>query len=528
LKSYSEPAAVQLLEQGFESVRRRPMVTLAAYQIGTMPFLAGLLMFGFEMTNGVFAAENLLPSSFLIVLLWVWMIFWQAVYCNDLRSALSNEQDPGWTAKRVWNVVLIQTAAQSIKLIALPAALLVGLPLAWTFAFFQNITIFAGAPTAEIGSTWQRAREAATIWQKQNWTLLGIAAILALAVFINIAVAAFVVSQLARTFLGITTPTLDQPDAFFNSTLLAFAVAVTYACVDPVVKAAHVARSFAAESVRTGADIRVSLQRIITSAVPVVLAVMFCMPVFAQQSRVDPAALDGAIERVLREPEYSWRMERRLAPRAGNSLLDRAADSIASGFRKAGRALGKAIEWLLDLFIDREIEMPGGGVRATTGRRVRNILILLSVLLGAVVIAVAWRLRRTGPTAHVTARTVPAIASVDLTAENVDAAQFEQDEWLKLSDELLARGEPRLALRAIFLGALARLQREGLVTLQPFKTNLDYDRELTRRARAHPEVRPAYRTLLNAFERCWYGMAAPEIDTIQRMRALLKELTVSA
>jgi hypothetical protein len=72
------------------------------------------------------------------------------------------------------------------------------------------------------------------------------------------------------------------------------------------------------------------------------------------------------------------------------------------------------------------------------------------------------------------------------------------------------------------------LQREGLVTLQPFKTNLDYDRELTRRARAHPEVRPAYRTLLNAFERCWYGMAAPEIDTIQRMRALLKELTVSA
>ena len=82
--------------------------------------------------------------------------------------------------------------------------------------------------------------------------------------------------------------------------------------------------------------------------------------------------------------------------------------------------------------------------------------------------------------------------------------------------------------RAVFFSALARLQRDNLIMLARFKTNLDYDRELGRRTRHLPHVRPAFRWLVQTFERCWYGVTAPDETTVARARALLSEMDAHA
>ena len=523
MRTAGEPTALELLETAFQMLRTQPLSMTAPHLIGSAPFLAALLAFLFEMSSGLFAAERLLPWSFGLTLLWVWMNFWQAVYCRRLLSKLANDPALRWNPSVILRSALLQIALQGFKLVLAPAALMLVLPFAWMVAFFQSVATYASAPDASLSNVWARSREAASAWQRQSWMLLFLLALLTLVVFINIAVGTFVTAQLAPSFLGITSLVFGAPSAFLNTTMMGFVAAATYACVDPVAKAAYVARSFAFESVRTGADIHVALKRIAQTAA---IALILCAgPTFAQQA-VDARELDRAVDRVLRQPEYSWRMPRQMPPTT-NSMLDRAADTIAAGFKKAIAAVERAIEWLLDLFIDREIEIPGGGVRASAGRRVRIAMLVVSTLLVVVLLAVGWRLRRKTSAIQITARPV-AVAAINLNDDNVAASQLDQDEWLRLSEELLAKGESRLALRAVFLSALSRLQRDGLITLERFKTNLDYDRELARRARAFPQVRPAFRRLLQIFEPRWYGNVAADATMVTEMRSLLTELKAHA
>jgi hypothetical protein len=527
VRAPGEATALDLIETAFDLLRAQPLLTVAPHLIGSAPFLAGMLAFLFEMSTGVFAVERLLPWSFALTLLWIWMTFWHTVYCRRLVSKFAHEPSVQWNSSRLFRSAIIQTAVQGFKPIVVPAAFLIGLPLAWTFAFFQSAAIYASATDASLSTTWTRSREAASVWQKQSWILLCILILLAAVVFINIAIGAFVAAQLARSLLGVTALVFGTPSAFFNTTLLSFVAAATYICVDPVLKAAYVARSFAFESTRTGADIRITLQRLAQIAA-IAIACVVCAPASAQPHPVRVDELDRAIDGALRQPEYSWRMPRETARHSVNSPLDRAADAIAAGFRKAGEAIGSAIEWLLDLFIDREIDMPGGGVRASAGRRVRIAMLVVCALLAVVLLIVGWRLRRKTPSVRATPQTASAVVSIDLKNENVSAAQLEHDEWLRLAHELLAKGETRLAARAVFLSALSRLQRDGLITVERFKTNLDYDRELGRRARAFPQVRPAFQRLLGAFEPCWYGNVAADPVVLTEMQSLLNELKAHA
>jgi hypothetical protein len=509
---------LELFEQAFELFRAGPLAKLAPHWIGTAPFLAALLIFLFEMSRGVFALERLLPMSFLLTILWVWMHVWQAVYCARLYATISSVQDARWDRGRIWSVVSIQMATQGMRLVAIPAALVIALPFAWTFSLFQNVTCFAGASRTDLPSAWRRAREAAGAWQRQCWMLIAITALLSITVFINVAVASYLSNQLVRSLLGITTPTANQPSAFLNSTFLMFVAAATYLLVDPILKAVYVVRCFAVESIRTGADLRVSLARIAQST-----TVLLLMTASVPAQAVTREELDHAIDQVLREPEYRWRMSREPKPRADDSLLDRTADSMALGLRNAGRALGRFIDWLLDRLTGVDIDWPRGGAEVA-GRRARTGLLILSAVLGAILIFLAWRLRSKATVKVVPARKLSAAQVVDLTDENISAAQFAEDEWLRLADEFLAKGETRLALRAVFLGALARLETDGFITLQRFKTNLDYDHELARRTRALPEVRRIFRILLHVFERCWYGVVVPDEATVRDMRSLLTRL----
>lgn len=89
--------------------------------------------------------------------------------------------------------------------------------------------------------------------------------------------------------------------------------------------------------------------------------------------------------------------------------------------------------------------------------------------------------------------------------DNVQAAQLPSDGWLRLAREQAALGEWRLALRALYLAHLARLGAEGLLTLRRHKTNLDYERELRRRALQRAGLPEWFSARRREFEAAWYG-----------------------
>lgn len=76
---------------------------------------------------------------------------------------------------------------------------------------------------------------------------------------------------------------------------------------------------------------------------------------------------------------------------------------------------------------------------------------------------------------------------------------------MRLGQDLLQRGELRLAFGAFYLASLAHLAERQLITLAKFKSNLNYQRELQRRAHALAMITELFARNVAAFERSWYG-----------------------
>ena len=98
---------------------------------------------------------------------------------------------------------------------------------------------------------------------------------------------------------------------------------------------------------------------------------------------------------------------------------------------------------------------------------------------------------------------------------------------MKLADEWLAKGDCRMALRALYLAGLKYLGERGLVSIQRWKSGLDYRRELERRARSNPQVAPAFAVNLGAFERGWYGRHPVDRGMVESFAERLNEIRSS-
>jgi hypothetical protein len=90
----------------------------------------------------------------------------------------------------------------------------------------------------------------------------------------------------------------------------------------------------------------------------------------------------------------------------------------------------------------------------------------------------------------------------------------------------MARGELRLALRALYLASLSYLALRGLLTVQAARTNRQYEIELRRKTRDRIEVAQSFSENARVFERVWYGdheVTAPIVENfrenLQRMKA---------
>ena len=528
---HEEKSSIELIEEAFCLLRHAPGQALAFYFLGTMPFLLLLLYFWSDMARSPFAEGNLMPGVLALTATFIMMKTGHALFAQRLLAHLCGEAPPRLATRQLLRTATLQTIVQPIGLFLLPPSLALMVPFAWAYGFFANATLFSAAGPEKIPDlrtllrkSWQQAR----LWPAQAHTTTILFKLFAMFVGLNLLTAVLGLPFLVKIFFGIESVFTRAPWSALNSTMLMALAALTCLSIDPLLKATFILRCFYGESLQTGQDLKAELRLLRDSARPVVataLIALLCLAPLAvsgadeavsgapEKTRivagVSSPDLDKSIEQTIRQREYTWRAPRDSAVKTqdtgenSDGFFSRTLKGIQTMMKDIGRFMRSLGDWL-----DKLSRTSSGTSRPGSfdfAAAMRPLLFVLLVVLAGVIgwfIFRAWQKR--DRTEEVVAEALPAVP--DVADENVGADQLPEDGWSRLARELLERGELRLALRAFYLASLASLADRNLITLAKFKSNLEYQRELDRRAHALPVVTGAFGENLSVFERVWYGL----------------------
>lgn len=242
---------------------------------------------------------------------------------------------------------------------------------------------------------------------------------------------------------------------------------------------------------------------------------------------VSVSELDTAIDDVITQPEYAWRMPREKDPATAETgfwaaFFDHITEWAKGVLRPVWRPVKKLLKrlwkvmkkvgrWLREL-LERD-RRPG---KSRTGWQNWVRVLLFAVLAGAlsflaILLLRIWRgrIKRTTRTSALVRPT-----RSDILEEKVAADELPMDEWMAIAREFLDNGELRLAVRAMFLGCLVFLANREKLTIARHKSNREYIRELDRKAHDAPDVLLAFAENVKILERLWYGMHRATQDMI--------------
>jgi hypothetical protein len=518
-----------LVEEAAHLFRAASPRTLATYYVGTIPFLLGFLYFLVDMSRSPFAGQHVVEASLGLAALFFWMKLCQASFAAKVRAQLALKPEPQWGLSGGLRVLLPQIVIHSTGLFILPLALILVLPLAWVYAFYQSATVLAEPESAEVGKLVKRAGKQTALWVFENHTALGIAFLFALCVLLNWTLVAVMIPSLIKTLLGIETAFSRSPMAMVNTTFVGIILGLTYLCVDPILKTVYVLRCFYGESLQSGEDLKADLRqfgsapRRIAGVLVLSIGLAFCAPLHAAQippaagirisEEVSPARLDRQIDEVIRQTKYTWRLPRKAVAEAEKGMITRFFERILrmlrDGLNAAADLIGRLMRWIFGG--GSGLALPGFGWMTSSGL----LFVLLAALTCLLVIFLLRSRRRKAAIKPVVATT--AIESVpDLTDETIRADQLPEDGWTRLARQLLENGEYRLAMRAYYLASLAHLAQRNLLGIAHFKSNRDYENELRRRGHSIPGLAPLFGENLVLLERTWYGLHAADRELVLR------------
>ena len=505
-------SGLDLLEQSFGLLRRLPASAWIVYFLGTGSFSLGWLFFWEEMTQSGMAADRVGVESLLLAGLLLFMFGAQASFSLALRHLL----EPGEPVDRM-RLFLLQCLVQPTKIAVLPAAALALLPLAPVAAFYQH---FSALRARDVGN-WRTAfRQAVRLSQRsarQTWVALALFALFGVLVWVNLFVFLAFLPELSRMLLGIESNfTRAGTNLIFSTTFFRMSLAVTYCLLEPLWRASQVLCSFEGESITTGADLRRALRQSIA-----VLALLFALPpALSAGETLPPPQLDQSIRQTLQQPEFSWRSPRAAQKPQVPGWLEALQNGTRTVFRAINRGVRGLIEWLESL-ANRAVVPGGGGTAPARSLRTSSYVVIafcLMLILGLVIRH--WR-TKPAPLAEAEAITP---ATVELTDETLLPTDRPEDEWTILGRELMSKGETRLALRALYLGCLAHLAQQHWILVHRGKSNLDYLRELRRRAKGMADLESHFTENLRLYERSWYGEHPATAETLSQFLANLERI----
>jgi hypothetical protein len=509
--------AIEILEESVNLLREAPAAAIAAYLTGAIPFALALLFFFTEMTRSPFASERLAVESLAVAALLIWKHVWQAIFMARLHGQLSSRPATG----SVLRLAAMQCAIQPLRLIAVPLSLLLTVPFASVVAFFRNFSLFAALGEENPAAA---ARRQASLWSRQNWGVLGVMTIAALLLFLNILLLLVLLPGLGRSFLGIEGDLARLGSGFFNATTAAVAACVTWLAIDALLSAVYVLRCFYGASVVTGEDLTAALRRAMGVAAMGLFLICAAPGVVRAQTpppSIDVERLDRSIDQTIHRREFTWR--------SPPSPSEKPQGRWVSWVQKVAGWMKRGFDWLLDRIADwlRSPNEREGGASTSSPRKLIEIWTAVVVALLIAAVFVYFFRRRN---AAVVAVKAPASAApaTNLADESLTADRLPESSWLKLAEESMAKGEYRLALRALYLAALNHMSHREFISIRRWKTGLDYRRELERRARTmpsvSPELTPVFARVIAMFERGWYGRHTVERTDVDALMGDLEEM----
>ena len=538
-RSITQKPALDMIDEAVALLRRCPLWMLGLYYLGTVPFILMFLYFWADMSTGAYAQEHLSAASLGVALSFLWCKFWQALFGANLLAAASHRPQPAWTWRGTLRAAAAQAAIQPTALFVLPIAAVVTIPLAAACAFYQNASILAldGAGAPQAGAA--LAREATTHanrWQGQNWAGLGILLFFWLTVFFNVMIVFFVLPSLLKTLLGVETMFSRSMFSLFNTTVYAMAGGITHLCVDPLLKAFYTIRCFHGRALSTGEDLQIDIRGAsatrlpaMAASLPVIAALLLCCAGIARGADAPPPpaqadTLNQSITEVLNRPEFAWRAPRVAAPEKDSSAIDAFIDGAMQTIKRWLRPFKKwgeeFAEWLARWLMKRQFDQPSpagpGGWEGSLKIFAWGFCIVAACALGVM----GWKLwQRRTPPLEVAAQPPP--PAPDLASDDVTADQLPEEAWLGLARQMVEQGDYRLALRALYLAALAHLGERQIISIARHKSNRDYQREMRRRRPAQEELHTTFAGAVRDFERAWYGMHEVTPDGLAASRAHL-------
>ena len=351
----------------------------------------------------------------------------------------------------------------------------------------------------------------------------------------GIAGTAFLLPWALEHLFGIETSLSHGYKTMLTSTsFVAVVYFLVYLLLDPLMKIATITRRFQYNSLSNGEDILLALKEFSRRARKGAGMIIFFMAIslafllpskltaesdtgrgtLAEKGLVPGAAgqreqLDAALDETLRHPRYTWRMPRQLKKKDVSDDLPewyKPIDKFMKQMQEKLKEFQEAFQdWLDELFNDRK------DTDSSKFSWLMNIglaegifyLLLCAVLLTVLIMLLKWL--RTRQQLMTVTRKEAVKVQVDVLDHGLSPDALPPDEWLALASSLVSQGDYRSAMRALFLGVLAKLGESGFVTLRAYKSNYDYRRELDIRARDRMEIITLFKWLCRLMECTWYG-----------------------
>jgi len=580
-KLHQSKGAIDIIEEAVHLIRTSAPAILGHYYIGSLPFILGLLYFWTDMVRSAFADRHCAEASLGLALLFIWMKSWQTVFIRRLMAThIRGIPASGWSLRRILRLVVVQTVIQPWSMIVLPIALLIILPFPWIYAFFQNVMVFGGGEDSNISTILKRSWQQAKLWPKQNYILiwllspwlLVVAAILVLVLipffsaaipgatsmfFIvifflflmplnplgiiisaNVGVTILSIPQLLKIFFGVETVFTLSSAHIINTTFFAVVCGITYLCLDPIIKTAYALRCFYGEALHTGEDLRVELRnlmmsgKVVLSVLVMVIGIFVAIPLSAEETTAKK--LDDSIGRVMNKVEYTWRMPREkpaeedAVEKEYPAFLTRIFDMLERWGKTIRHWISEAGDWIEKFMPRQSPTSPETGSDTGWIPRVQVLIFILLAVITCILAVLLWRVWRRRRKQDIEIAVEAVAPTPDITDENVDAGELPEDGWLALAKELMEKGQLRLSLRALYLASLAHLAQHEFLTIAKFKSDRDYERELSRRAHAIPHLLSAFTENVGLFESAWYGMHEVTQGAIKHFAANYKKIKAHA
>ena len=528
-KKRSEHPLLHTVEEATQLLRRCDAGTWAWWLAGSAPFAIGLLHFISDMSRAATAAERLPGAALQLALLYWWMKIAHAVFSDRLLRQLRGDTDPApLTLRAKLRFITSQGLIHCTAPWVLPLSIAAMLPFGWVYAGYHNASVLALSIFRKGGRTRDLIRTAlvqSNYRQGQNHGLLVILMAFSGIVWLNWLAGTMLAATLAKMFSGSENAISRNPMMMLGTVVVTATFTASYLVVGPLVKALYVLRCFYSLSRKNGEDIDVAFR---ASAVPVAALIatlwlggsslsMGQAPVNNPPpppvlSSVDPKALDQHIRQVLKQDVFQWRMPRdptKPKPGEEKGWFESFLDDIRRWLKSASDAVGNAFDhWITDKLKQMIKGLRGAhpiisdGSMATpwadAAQLILKVLLAILGLLLAVLLIRQWR--RLPP---VVAQA--ALPEVNLESDQVVATQLPENEWLRLAEEKINSGEFRLAMRALFLATLAHLGERKLLGIVRSKSNGDYVRELSLRARDRQDLRGRFGNSVKVFDWAWYG-----------------------